>query len=86
MFIKKAIKPLLNNRNFFKVVSQNEKGVKLFLGKFNNDVEPGFNINLPFFHQIWLIDMRERIMSIPEMKIVSLDNVTYKVEGSIQNY
>lgn len=82
--ISNKFKSICNKRNFFKVVPETKKGVKLFLGKFDREVGAGFNIDLPFFHQIWLIDMRERIMQIPEMKIVSLDNVTYRVEGSIQ--
>jgi len=83
MLSKKLLKNI-TKRNFFKIVPQNMEGVRLFLGKMQTEIKAGFHLNLPLFHKIWLVDMRERIMQIPEMRIVSLDNVTYSVEGSIQ--
>lgn len=74
----------LASRNFFKFVPQNMQGVRLFLGKKQSSIMPGFNWNLPYVHDIWLVDMRQRVKEIPTMQVISSEGVTFQVNASLQ--
>lgn len=72
------------SRNFFTFVSQNNEGIKLFMGKKQCEVKPGFNWQLPFVHDIWLVDTRQQVCEIPKMQVISCEGVTFKVDASLQ--
>lgn len=71
-------------RNFFTIIPEYERGVRLYLGKFQKIIEPGINMNLPFFHRIIYLDTREHMAMMPTMQLISADNVTFEVDASIQ--
>ena len=51
-------------RNFFTIIQQDTKGVKLFLGSNPQLLEPGINIKIPILHQLQNVDMRETAIPI----------------------
>lgn len=75
----------LQRRTFYSIIQANQRGVKLFLGKYHGVVEPGIRLNLPFFHQIHRIDVRDTVHRIRRQSLISTDNVTFYVTASIQS-
>lgn len=48
--------------NSFSTIKQNEIGLRSFLRKYDNKIrQPGLQLNLPVFHDLHKVDMRERI-------------------------
>ena len=72
------------SRNFFTFVPENKEGVKLFMGKKQCVVKPGFNWRIPFLHDIWLVDIREKVRDIPKMQVISSEGVTFRMDASLQ--
>lgn len=75
---------IVPKRNFFKIVPEYKNGVRLNFGKFTSEIKPGIRLNLPFYHQIFLRDLRDIVGTIPTMQVISADNVTFEVDASIQ--
>ena len=71
-------------RPFFTVVPQYQRGVRLGFGKYVGMVEPGIRLKIPFYHQIHKMDTRDFVMDIPKQSLISMDNVTYYVDASVQ--
>lgn len=74
----------ITKRNFFRVVPAYKNGIRLTLGKYSGEVNPGFRLDLPFIHDIYLIDNRDVVSNIPKMQVISADNVTFEVDASMQ--
>lgn len=71
-------------RTLFTIVPIYQQGIRLNFGKFGSELKPGLRLNLPFYYKILLLDTRERVHTIPTMQVISSDNVTYKVDASVQ--
>ena len=83
--LAKFNKTKLNNyRTFFSIIPQYKQGIRLSFGKYSSDIMPGFRLNIPFYHTIYTLDIREKIHTIPRMQVISSDNVTFKVDASVQ--
>lgn len=80
----KSIKYSNNTRKFFTIVKQYEKGIMLNFGKMSHSIEPGIRLRIPLIQQSYKVDMRENIVNLPKMNVVSLDNVTYHIGASLQ--
>lgn len=72
------------SRNFFTIVPQYVTGLRFGFGRYLETVEPGIRLNIPFYHDIVRIDMRERTVSLPDQEIISKDNVSCFVDAAIQ--
>src|SRR5438132_671418 len=82
--IKKSSSVKTSTRSFFRIVDQNKRGIRLGFGRYQSDIEPGLRLRLPIYHSIHTIDIREKVHTIPTMQVISADNVTFKVDASIQ--
>lgn len=71
-------------RSFFCIVPQNCRGIRLNFGRFSTSLEPGIRLELPFYHNILLLDIREKIETIPTVRAISSDSVTFSVDASVQ--
>lgn len=71
-------------RKFFTIVPAYKSGIRLTLGKYSGEVNPGFRLDIPFVHDIYLLDNRDIVGTIPKMQVISADNVTFEVDASIQ--
>jgi regulator of protease activity HflC (stomatin/prohibitin superfamily) len=71
-------------RNFFTIIPEYQRGIKLNLGKFSGVVEPGIRLNVPVYHQIYHVDMRDRTVQLQKQKVVTSNNVSYEVDGVLQ--
>jgi regulator of protease activity HflC (stomatin/prohibitin superfamily) len=70
-------------RTFITVINQAEVAYREFLGANRIRLEPGLRLDLPLFHTVRRIDMREAMIPIPELSAYTKDNVPVKVTGTL---
>lgn len=63
------------------ILREYERGVIFQLGRFWKVKGPGFIIVIPFIQQIVRVDLRIITMDVPSQDVISLDNVTTKVNA-----
>ena len=66
-----------------KQVSQYERGIKFTMGKFDSIMEPGWNLVLPIFQSYRKIDIRTKVIDVPEQEVITKDNVSVKINAVI---
>lgn len=66
-----------------KVVNQYERGVVLTLGRFTGIREPGLRFVFPIIQQMTKVDIRTTPIDVPEQEVITLDNVTAKVDAVV---
>lgn len=64
-----------------KVLPEYERGVILFLGRFQSVSGPGLVLVLPGLQQILRVDIRIRAIDIPEQDVITRDNITISVNA-----
>lgn len=71
-------------RNLFTIVPEYKRGIRLGFGKFQSELAPGIRLNIPIYHNVALMDLRDKVHTIPTMQVISADNVTFEVDASMQ--
>ena len=66
-----------------KQISEYERGVKFCFGKFKKIMNPGWNIVLPIIESYKKIDIRTRVIDVPEQEVITKDNVSVKINAVI---
>lgn len=66
-----------------RIVSQWQKGVVFFLGKFSREVGPGLNIIIPFLEYVSYVDMRIRTMDVIPQEVMTKDSVPVKIDAVV---
>ena len=66
-----------------KQVSEYERGVKFCFGKFKKIMNPGWNIVLPIIESYKKIDIRTKVIDVPEQEVITKDNVSVKINAVI---
>ena len=74
----------VSQRNFFRIVNQYQKGVTFTLGKLTSVKEPGIRLCLPFIQTMDRVDTRWWFNELKQQDIVTLDNVSAKVDAIVQ--
>lgn len=64
-----------------KIVKEYERGVKFTLGKFVGVIEPGLRLVLPIFQSWERVDVRVRVVDVPDQDAITKDNVSLKVNA-----
>ena len=64
-----------------KQVDEYERGIKFTLGKFSKVLEPGWHIVLPIFQKFQKIDIRVKVIDVPEQDAITKYNVTVKINA-----
>jgi regulator of protease activity HflC (stomatin/prohibitin superfamily) len=64
-----------------KVVNEYERGVKFTFGRFAGIMDPGLRIVLPIFQSWRRIDVRTKVISVPDQEAITKDNVTVKINA-----
>lgn len=67
-----------------KIVSEGQKGIVLFLGRYSRTLEPGVNFVLPFIEMVYYIDVREQVFDIPQQEVITNDSVSCMVDGVVR--
>ena len=66
-----------------RVFREYERGVMFTLGRFSGVKGPGLILILPYVQQIVRVDMRTIVHDVPSQDLISLDNVSVKVNAVI---
>ena len=66
-----------------KQVSEYERGVKFTCGKFSSILEPGWRLVFPIFQSYKKIDIRTKVIDVPEQEVITKDNVSVKINAVI---
>ncbi len=66
-----------------KILKEYERGVVFLLGRFWKVKGPGLIIVLPVIQTMVRVDLRTRVLDVPEQDVISRDNVSVKVNAVI---
>ena len=61
-----------------KQISEYERGIKFTCGKFSKIMNPGWNLVFPIFQSYSKIDIRTKVIDVPEQEVITKDNVSVK--------
>ena len=64
-------------------ISEYERGIKFTCGKFSGIMEPGWRLVLPIFQSFKKIDIRTKVIDVPEQEVITKDNVSVKINAVI---
>lgn len=64
-------------------IDEYERGVKFRKGKFNKIMQPGWNLVLPIFESYKKIDIRTKVVDVPEQDVITKDNVSVRINAVI---
>ena len=66
-----------------KQISEYERGIKFTCGRFSKIMKPGWRIVLPIFQTYKKIDIRTKVIDVPEQEVITKDNVSVKINAVI---
>lgn len=69
--------------SIFKILTEYERGVIFFLGRFQKVKGPGIIIVVPFVQKMTRVDLRVIVMDVPTQDVISKDNVSVKVNAVV---
>ncbi|KAJ7471267.1 hypothetical protein B0H11DRAFT_1376656 [Mycena galericulata] len=81
--VSRTPSPLAQRRTFVTIIEQGKEGWRLSLGRNPVRLTPGLNINIPIYHALHKIDLRESSISIPNLPGYTADNVPVSCSGSL---
>ena len=64
-------------------INQYERGIKLRFGKFTGIMEPGWKLVLPIIESFKKVDIRTKVIDVPEQEAITKDNVSIKINAVI---
>ena len=67
----------------FRILREYERGVVFLLGRFWKVKGPGLVVVLPVIQQMVRVDLRTRVLDVPEQDVISRDNVSVKVNAVV---
>ena len=66
-----------------KQISEYERGIKFTCGKYSKIMEPGWRLVFPIFQSYKKIDIRTKVIDVPEQEVITKDNVSVKINAVI---
>ncbi len=64
-------------------VDEYERGIKFGFGKFQKVLNPGWHLIIPVFQKCIKIDIRVKVVDVPEQDAITKDNVSVKINAVI---
>ena len=64
-------------------ISEYERGIKFTCGKFTKIMQPGWKIVFPIFQSYKKIDIRTKVIDVPEQEVITKDNVSVRINAVI---
>ena len=62
-------------------VNQYERGIKFRFGKFVKIMNPGLNLVIPIIETYRKVDIRTKVIDVPEQEAITKDNVSVKINA-----
>lgn len=72
-----------NRRTFIAVINQAEVAYREFLGENRIRLEPGLRLNLPIFHSMNRVSLKENFIELDNQDAYTKDNVPVSVSGTV---
>jgi regulator of protease activity HflC (stomatin/prohibitin superfamily) len=69
--------------NSIRQINQYERGVLFTFGKFSKILNPGWNIVLPIIQSYSKVDIRTKVIDVPEQETITKDNVSVRINAVI---
>ncbi len=66
-----------------KQIDQYERGIKFTLGKFSKIMEPGWNLVIPIFQSYKKVDIRTKVVDVPDQEAITKDNVSVRINAVV---
>lgn len=66
-----------------KQINEYERGILFTCGKFSKILLPGWHIILPVFQSYRKVDVRTKVIDVPEQEVITKDNVSVKINAVI---
>ncbi len=73
----------IQKRSFITVINQAEVAYREFLGKNRVKLNPGLRINLPIFHNLYRVSLKEQFVNLDNQAAYTKDNVPVVVSGTV---
>ena len=64
-------------------INEYERGIKFRFGKFASIMNPGWNIVLPIIESFRKVDIRTKVVDVPEQDAITKDNVSIRINAVI---
>jgi len=64
-----------------KQINQYERGIKFRFGKFTSIMTPGWKLVLPIIESYRKVDIRTKVIDVPEQEAITKDNVSIKINA-----
>ena len=64
-------------------VNEYERGIKFLRGKFYKNMTPGWRIIIPIFETYKKVDIRTKVVDVPEQDAITKDNVSIRINAVI---
>jgi len=66
-----------------KVINEYERGVKFSLGKYSGIMNPGLRLVVPLLQTFERVDIRVRVVDVPNQECITKDNITVGINAVI---
>ena len=66
-----------------KQINQYERGIKFTLGKYSSTMNPGLNIVLPILQSYKKVDIRTKVVDVPNQEAITRDNVSIGINAVV---
>lgn len=70
-------------RQFITIINQAEVAYREFLGKNRIKLSPGLRLNMPFFHNVHRVSLKEHFVGLDNQNAFTKDNVPVTVSGTV---
>jgi len=67
--------------SFLFIIKQYERSVVLRLGKYNRQVSPGLHSRIPYFENVLVVDIREKVRELTAERMLTKDNVPVTIDA-----
>jgi regulator of protease activity HflC (stomatin/prohibitin superfamily) len=64
-------------------VNQYERGIMLTMGKYTSTKMPGWRLVIPIFQRMIKVDIRTKVVDVPDQEAITKDNVSIKINAVI---
>ncbi len=64
-------------------VDEYERGIKFTLGKFTEIMKPGWRLVLPVIQSYRKVDIRTKVIDVPEQEVITKDNISVKINAVV---
>lgn len=64
-------------------INQYERGIMLTMGKYTSTKMPGWRLVIPVFQRMIKVDIRTKVVDVPDQEAITKDNISIKINAVI---